>query len=255
MQHSPSVRNPILVGDPFLFLTASAPSQPSHFPNDSFTTTLHPDLCNWGQLDEEDVTVDPAHITVDPAHSTVDPADITLPFRWPQQTYATNFTENAPWATNLTPQSETILPLDDHSNSSSSDSTAPLPKVRTKITLRLEPKPSADRDAPKPSTNAPTPSPEPEFPSLPRKRRYHCTVEGCNGHFSTSGHLGRHLRTHIDARPHKCAWDGPCDRWFSRLDNMKQHMRTHDPNRPPYKPRPPRIRTRRKTAPSPLEKN
>ncbi|KAI8905282.1 hypothetical protein DFJ77DRAFT_544264 [Powellomyces hirtus] len=52
-------------------------------------------------------------------------------------------------------------------------------------------------------------------------KRYQCTMGSCQGTFSTSSHLSRHNRIHLDLRPFRCDKDG-CDKVFTRRDNMRQ---------------------------------
>ncbi|KAI9351507.1 hypothetical protein BDR26DRAFT_1003462 [Obelidium mucronatum] len=67
-------------------------------------------------------------------------------------------------------------------------------------------------------------SPAPAGGSSRTKKRFHCGVEGCGGSFSTSGHLARHQRIHIGARPFAC---NLCPRTFYRHDNLTQHRKSH----------------------------
>ncbi|KAJ3390419.1 hypothetical protein HDU92_000493 [Lobulomyces angularis] len=58
------------------------------------------------------------------------------------------------------------------------------------------------------------------------KTRYMCTWKDCEKTFSTSGHVARHERIHLQIKPHKCEFPG-CEQYFSRPDNKKQHYKTH----------------------------
>lgn len=57
-------------------------------------------------------------------------------------------------------------------------------------------------------------------------KRYSCTWEYCGKTFSTSGHLARHNRIHLDIRPFKCTYP-ECTSHFSRQDNMRAHLKIH----------------------------
>ncbi|RKP02218.1 hypothetical protein CXG81DRAFT_6529, partial [Caulochytrium protostelioides] len=53
-----------------------------------------------------------------------------------------------------------------------------------------------------------------------------CGWTNCGKTFSTSGHLARHTRIHLNLKPFKCEMAG-CSARFGRLDNMRQHYKTH----------------------------
>ncbi|KAJ3097964.1 hypothetical protein HDU97_004388 [Phlyctochytrium planicorne] len=55
--------------------------------------------------------------------------------------------------------------------------------------------------------------------------RYQCTWPNCGTTFSTSGHLSRHGRIHVNYKPFSC---DICGVKFSRSDNMRMHLKTHD---------------------------
>lgn len=54
--------------------------------------------------------------------------------------------------------------------------------------------------------------------------RHVCPVEGCDKHFSTSGHARRHSRIHAALRPFECPHEA-CGATFTRRDNCTQHQR------------------------------
>ncbi|KAI9206013.1 uncharacterized protein BJ171DRAFT_422371, partial [Polychytrium aggregatum] len=52
------------------------------------------------------------------------------------------------------------------------------------------------------------------------------TWAGCGKSFSTSGHLSRHTRIHLNIKPFCCPFPD-CSSRFSRQDNMRQHYKIH----------------------------
>ncbi|PBP20531.1 hypothetical protein BUE80_DR008624 [Diplocarpon rosae] len=63
------------------------------------------------------------------------------------------------------------------------------------------------------------------------KKRYQCTIEGCNSLFSQKTHLEIHERKHTGLKPYACKWPD-CGRWFSQHGNLKTHYRLHTGERP-----------------------
>ncbi|KAL3255410.1 hypothetical protein MRX96_017322 [Rhipicephalus microplus] len=63
-------------------------------------------------------------------------------------------------------------------------------------------------------------------PSAPR-RRFPCTLEGCDRVFERGRQLRVHLLSHTACRPFKCAVDG-CDWAFATEYKLKRHMETHE---------------------------
>ncbi|KAI9101852.1 hypothetical protein DFS34DRAFT_692534 [Phlyctochytrium arcticum] len=57
-------------------------------------------------------------------------------------------------------------------------------------------------------------------------KRYVCSWSSCQKSFSTSGHLSRHNRIHMNVRPYICPYVD-CGMAFTRQDNMREHQRTH----------------------------
>ncbi len=77
------------------------------------------------------------------------------------------------------------------------------------------------------SLNSPPPQVDmADLSSSSNKRRFPCSWRNCEASFSTSGHLARHLRVHLDLKPYVCYVDD-CDARFCRLDHLKQHIKTH----------------------------
>ncbi|KAJ3123551.1 transcriptional repressor [Physocladia obscura] len=62
--------------------------------------------------------------------------------------------------------------------------------------------------------------------SNPDVVRYQCPLQDCREMLGTSSHLTRHMRKHTGLRPYLCRF-GPCERRFSRKDNMEQHYESH----------------------------
>ncbi|XP_075533733.1 uncharacterized protein LOC142566743 [Dermacentor variabilis] len=63
-------------------------------------------------------------------------------------------------------------------------------------------------------------------PSAPR-RRFPCTLEGCDRVFERGRQLRVHLLSHAACRPFKCAVDG-CDWAFATEYKLKRHLETHE---------------------------
>jgi hypothetical protein len=60
--------------------------------------------------------------------------------------------------------------------------------------------------------------PKTKYPKI-----FQCTGFGdCRMTFTRSEHLARHIRKHTGERPFRCH----CNRYFSRLDNLRQHIQT-----------------------------
>ncbi|TPX70831.1 hypothetical protein SpCBS45565_g01469 [Spizellomyces sp. 'palustris'] len=91
---------------------------------------------------------------------------------------------------------------------------------------------SSSKDTSTPVRSSPTTRDE-VLASL-AKKRYVCTWEGCEKTFSTSGHLSRHNRIHLNLRPYVCPMNG-CGMAFTRQDNMRQHQKTHSGKRSSHK--------------------
>ncbi|KAF7311983.1 hypothetical protein MIND_00210100 [Mycena indigotica] len=56
----------------------------------------------------------------------------------------------------------------------------------------------------------------------------------CKKHFSTGGHLKRHVQIHSGQRNFPCTIPG-CETRCSRADNLQQHIKTHSPSYVPRK--------------------
>lgn len=57
-----------------------------------------------------------------------------------------------------------------------------------------------------------------------KKRIFQCVgYDNCNMTFTRSEHLARHVRKHTGERPFQCEF---CQKFFSRLDNLRQHKQT-----------------------------
>ncbi|CAL3965905.1 unnamed protein product [Diplocarpon coronariae] len=63
------------------------------------------------------------------------------------------------------------------------------------------------------------------------KKRYQCTIDGCNSLFTQKTHLEIHERKHTGLKPYPCKWPD-CGRWFSQHGNLKTHFRLHTGERP-----------------------
>lgn len=87
---------------------------------------------------------------------------------------------------------------------------------------------STTSPTPQSSSTSTTPeSPPSDSPSpLQPKKRYSCPFPNCTKTFSTSGHLSRHNRIHLNLRPYRCTYPG-CGMGFTRGDNMRQHLKKH----------------------------
>ena len=60
-----------------------------------------------------------------------------------------------------------------------------------------------------------------------KKRKFKCTIDGCDKGFPSRAHLERHQRgVHFKYKPFKCPHP-VCGKSFSRHDNMLQHYRSH----------------------------
>ena len=59
--------------------------------------------------------------------------------------------------------------------------------------------------------------------------KYSCTVKDCNYVTHKAFLLTRHLRSHSDVRPHRCA---VCDRGFKSLPCLQNHVNTHTGTKP-----------------------
>ncbi|XP_065298004.1 zinc finger protein ZXDC-like isoform X4 [Dermacentor albipictus] len=70
------------------------------------------------------------------------------------------------------------------------------------------------------------PSLENPTPSAPR-RRFPCTLEGCDRVFERGRQLRVHLLSHAACRPFKCSVDG-CDWAFATEYKLKRHLDTHE---------------------------
>ena len=55
---------------------------------------------------------------------------------------------------------------------------------------------------------------------------YKCKKPGCHGRFKRREHVTRHMKSHLDDKPHVC-WVPGCNRAFSRGDNLSAHCKTH----------------------------
>lgn len=68
------------------------------------------------------------------------------------------------------------------------------------------------------STSPPAKKAKTKYPKI-----FQCTGYGdCKMTFTRSEHLARHIRKHTGERPFRCH----CNRYFSRLDNLRQHIQT-----------------------------
>lgn len=73
-----------------------------------------------------------------------------------------------------------------------------------------------------------------KYPNRPSKtpvheRPYACPVEPCDRRFSRSDELTRHIRIHTGQKPFHCRI---CSRSFSRSDHLTTHIRTHTGEKP-----------------------
>lgn len=63
------------------------------------------------------------------------------------------------------------------------------------------------------------------------KRRYQCTIPGCEKAFHQKTHLDIHTRAHTGVKPFLCK-EPTCGQRFSQLGNLKTHERRHTGERP-----------------------
>lgn len=69
-------------------------------------------------------------------------------------------------------------------------------------------------------------------PRKPRsKKRYQCTIPGCDKAFHQKTHLDIHTRAHTGVKPFLCR-EPTCGQRFSQLGNLKTHERRHTGERP-----------------------
>lgn len=59
------------------------------------------------------------------------------------------------------------------------------------------------------------------------RKRYYCTGEGCFKSYSTKTDLKLHLKIHTNEFPHKCSFP-KCTKAFVRLSELYAHERSHD---------------------------
>ncbi|KAF2750431.1 hypothetical protein M011DRAFT_242729 [Sporormia fimetaria CBS 119925] len=63
------------------------------------------------------------------------------------------------------------------------------------------------------------------------KKKYVCTVPGCDVSCKQKTHLVIHSRKHTGVKPYPCKHPG-CGKWFSQLGNVKTHERSHTGEKP-----------------------
>lgn len=77
---------------------------------------------------------------------------------------------------------------------------------------------AAPSGVPSGATSPPTKKAKTKYPKI-----FQCSGYGdCRMTFTRSEHLARHIRKHTGERPFRCH----CNRYFSRLDNLRQHIQT-----------------------------
>ncbi|KAF2657412.1 zinc finger protein-like protein OZF [Lophiostoma macrostomum CBS 122681] len=83
-----------------------------------------------------------------------------------------------------------------------------------------------------PETIGSSPQQKEEAPTVQKPRkRYHCSIDGCNKSFYQKTHLEIHTRAHTGVKPFLCK-EPSCGQRFSQLGNLKTHERRHTGERP-----------------------
>ncbi|KAF2666360.1 hypothetical protein BT63DRAFT_56870 [Microthyrium microscopicum] len=92
---------------------------------------------------------------------------------------------------------------------------------------------------PKPEVIAPPPPPPQQHQAPPQhheprtksRKKYFCSIDGCNKSFFQKTHLEIHTRAHTGVKPFVCK-EPSCGQRFSQLGNLKTHERRHTGERP-----------------------
>ncbi|KAH7122498.1 zinc finger protein-like protein OZF [Dendryphion nanum] len=78
---------------------------------------------------------------------------------------------------------------------------------------------------------APVPKVEPVKTAQKPKKKYICTMDGCEKSFYQKTHLDIHTRSHTGHKPFLCK-EPTCGQRFSQMGNLKTHERRHTGERP-----------------------